>query len=116
MVGSPHPQRTIVLDAAELAIVRESLARHIPNHRVWAFGSRATGQQVKRFSDLDLAVEGEITWRERADLQEELDESDLSIKVDVLELNLVDPHFRALIEPHFVLLQEPLPSVGSYEV
>ena len=35
---------------------------------------------MKQFSDVDLKVEGELTWRERAGLAEELDESLLPVR------------------------------------
>lgn len=37
------------------AIVRDILREHVPDHEVWAFGSRATWT-AKRHSDLDLAT------------------------------------------------------------
>ena len=98
----------IALEPEEMAMVRQALGRHIPDHRVWAFGSRATGRHLKRFSDLDLAVEGSLSSKERYDLGAELDESDLPMKVDLVELAVVDASFRVLIEPDFVLVQEPL--------
>ena len=94
------------LDASELAIVRAILAGIIPHRRVWAFGSRTKPQKARRFSDLDLAVEGTMLSSERADLNEAFDESDLTIRVDLLELDGVDGSFRDLIEPDFTLLQD----------
>lgn len=79
---------------------------HLPGRRVWAFGSRATGVHLKRFSDLDLAVEGApLTLREAGMLDEALDESRLPFKVDVVSLDALTPEFRAHIEPDFVLIQ-----------
>jgi predicted nucleotidyltransferase len=87
----------------ELAAI---LRRHLPGRKVWAFGSRATGQRMKRFSDLDLAVDGEaLTLGERARLAEALEESALPFKVDVVELATVTPEFRTRIEPEFVPVQ-----------
>jgi predicted nucleotidyltransferase len=89
----------------DVLIVREILQRVIPGKRVWVFGSRATGRNLKQFSDLDLAVEGKLTWKERADLAEAFDESLLPMKVDVLELEMVDAEFRERIEKGFVGVQ-----------
>jgi uncharacterized protein len=87
----------------ELAAI---LRAHLPGRRVWAFGSRATRVRLKRFSDLDLAVEGgELPLREAARLHEALDESRLPFKVDIVDLATVTPEFRARIEPEMVLLQ-----------
>jgi predicted nucleotidyltransferase len=98
--------KTLHLPEHELTLVRSILNRYIPGRIVWAFGSRATGSRMlKRFSDLDLAVEGELTWPERAGLAEAFDESLLPIKVDVVELGLVDADFRERIEKDFVVVQ-----------
>ena len=90
----------------EGAIVAEILEKYLAGRAVWAFGSRATGKRVKRFSDLDLAVAGRLTWEERTAVSEAFDDSLLSFKVDVVELDLVDADFRQRIEKDFVLLQE----------
>jgi len=36
-------------------IVRDILARHVPQYEVWAFGSRAR-RTAKEYSDLDLVI------------------------------------------------------------
>jgi uncharacterized protein len=78
------------------------LREHLPGHKVWAFGSRATRQRMRRFSDLDLAVEGELTLGELARLNEALDESRLPFKVDVAQMAWLTPEFRARIEAEMV--------------
>jgi predicted nucleotidyltransferase len=85
--------------------VCEILRRIVPENRVWAFGSRATGRMLKRFSDLDLAVAGTLSWSQRADLTEAFEESLLPIKVDVVELDRLDDDFRQRIEKDFVIVQ-----------
>jgi uncharacterized protein len=98
--------KTLHLPEHELDQVRAILKEHLPGKAVWAFGSRATGgRMLKRFSDLDLAVEGELTGPEHADLADAFDESPLPIKVDVVELGLVDAEFRERIEKDFVVVQ-----------
>jgi predicted nucleotidyltransferase len=82
------------------------LKAHLPGRRVWAFGSRATGRRVKRFSDLDLLIDGDsLSLREGAFLDEALDESRLPFKVDVVQIATLTPEFRTRIEPELILLQ-----------
>jgi len=90
----------------EWEIVADILAKYLPGKTVWAFGSRATGQRIKRFSDLDLAVAGTLSWPERAAVSEAFDEALLNFKVDLVELDLVDDDFKERIEKDFVLLQQ----------
>lgn len=86
------------LDDQSLAEVRKILDDLAPKLKVWAFGSRATGT-AKRFSDLDLVLEGEepVAYATIAKLKHAFSESDLPIKVDVVDWNALDPEFRAAI-------------------
>jgi predicted nucleotidyltransferase len=98
--------KAIDLSPAELSIVREILRSHLPpGTRAWVFGSRATAS-ARRYSDLDLAIEGEkpLSLDVMGDMAEALSESDLPCKVDVIDLRSVDPAFRALIEPDMIAL------------
>lgn len=107
----------IVVEPHQWQEIAAILKAHMPERRVWAFGSRATGQRVKRFSDLDLAIEGiELTLRQRALLDEAFDESRLPFKVDIVDLATVTPQFRARIAPDFVLVQQPdgAPMVNAF--
>jgi predicted nucleotidyltransferase len=97
----------ILIEPHEWEELSGLLKRYVPGRRVWAFGSRATGQRVRRFSDLDIAVEGEdLPFDEISLLREALDESRLPFKVDVVELGRVAPEFRSRIQSELVLLQE----------
>ncbi len=96
----------IDLDSKQLERVKMILKRHIPERRVWVFGSRARGT-AKPYSDLDLAVEGaeKLSFETRRRLQEDFEESDLPIRVDLVELCSVDPAFKQLIEKQRTRLQ-----------
>lgn len=98
--------RVIDLPRADLAILLGVLRDHLPpDTEVWAFGSRTTGE-ARRYSDLDLAVQGGAMLN--ADLlgrlRDALSEFDLTIKVDVVDLRAVDPAFRRIIEDQMVPL------------
>lgn len=101
-----RPLPPIVVEPHEWEELSGLLQRYAPGRRVWAFGSRATGQRVRRFSDLDIAVEGEeLPFDEMAMLREALEESRLPFKVDIVELDKVAPEFRSRIQPELVLVQ-----------
>ncbi len=93
------------LEPRLLATVRSILLARLPNARVWAFGSRVQGR-AKHFSDLDLAVEDEapLELHQLFALKDAFSESDLPIKVDVLDLRAVSPQFREVIEDQKVLV------------
>lgn len=93
----------IDLDQEQLEEIRSILREQLPNARAWAYGSRVQGR-AKRFSDLDLAIQGEaeLELRELFALKDAFSESDLPIKVDVLDLHSVSPEFLSVIQPQFV--------------
>jgi type I restriction enzyme S subunit len=94
------------------AIVQVILRRHVPNHEVWAFGSRAR-HTAKRYSDLDLAVISDtpLSWNTLGELKEDFSESDLPWRVDVLDWATTSPSFRAIIARDKVVIQQPKLSV-----
>ena len=92
------------LEPRYLHIVRYILRQHVPGRDVWVFGSRATGVRLKQFSDLDLAVSGELSIAEAGALAEAFDESILPMKVDVVALDSVATDFAERIRKDFVAL------------
>ena len=97
---------TIDLPPADLAILQHILRDHLPPRTsVWAFGSRVTGS-ARRYSDLDVALLGDspLDWVLLARLKDALSESDLTMKVDVVDLLAVDPPFREIIKSQMVRL------------
>ncbi|CAG0907090.1 unnamed protein product [Cyprideis torosa] len=100
-------RRDVDIDPAQWAIIQTILQRHVPHNAVWAFGSRVTGK-AKPYSDLDLAVitETPLPLRVRSALIEELSESDLPWKVDVIDWSTTSEAFQRIIKQNRVVLQE----------
>ncbi|RYU61424.1 restriction endonuclease subunit S [Methylolobus aquaticus] len=88
-------------------IVRDILHKHVPQYEVWAFGSRATWT-AKDYSDLDLAVitDRPLSISVSAALADDLSESDLPWKVDVVDWATTSESFRKIIERDKVVVQE----------
>jgi predicted nucleotidyltransferase len=76
----------IALEPEHLRLVRAILQRHVPDHEVRAFGSRVSGRP-KPWSDLDIAIvaDAALTISALAVLKDDLRESDLPMRVDVVE-------------------------------
>ena len=89
-----------------LRIVTDILRRHVPEHQVWAFGSRATGK-AKPYSDLDLAIitDTPLPLAILAALAEAFSESDLPWRVDLVDWSTTSEPFRKIIERDRVVLQ-----------
>ena len=90
-----------------LRIVQGILRRHLPDGvRVWVFGSRARGG-ARTWADLDLALEGSAALDEDTLLAvtDAFAESELSLRVDVVDLGRVSERFRRIVESE----RTPLP-------
>jgi predicted nucleotidyltransferase len=81
-----------------LLIVENILKQYVPNHHVIAFGSRVKGK-AKKFSDLDVCImaEKQLSHHEIWNLKEAFAESDLPIRVDVVQWATIRPEFREII-------------------
>lgn len=97
----------IDLNPHDLEEVKRILRAIAPEYDVWAFGSRVDGT-AKTYSDLDLAVitERPLPFSLKADLKEAFDESDLAIRVDIIDWASARENFRAVIERKKVVVQE----------
>jgi predicted nucleotidyltransferase len=96
----------IDLSPDQLKLVKQIFKQHVPNAEVWAFGSRVTGK-AKNYSDLDLVVVGKerLPPKQYYQLQDAFEESELPIKVDVLDWYRITPRFRENIQKDKVVLQ-----------
>ena len=101
MIGS------IDLNPNYLATVERILADHVPACEVRAYGSRATWT-AKDYSDLDLAVGGDepVDRITLGRLREAFEESDLPMRVDVLDWHAIPESFREVIKRQYVVMQE----------
>ena len=96
------------LQSQHLALLRQLLQQHLPQADVWAYGSRVNGDGHEA-SDLDLVV------RQPADLKQEtnhldnlrdaLMESNLPIRVDVVDWARIPATFHREIERAYVVVQ-----------
>lgn len=96
----------IDLSPCDWEIVRGILAHHVPQYEVWAFGSRTTGT-AKEYSDLDLAIitDQPLGLSLSAVISNDFVESDLPIKVDVVDWATANEAFRRIIESKKVVIQ-----------
>jgi len=91
-----------------LAIVLRMLAAQVPDCEVRAFGSRVTGN-AKPYSDLDLVLLGpaRLPLGRLAAVGEAFAESELPIRVDVIDWHAISENFRKIIAAKFEVLQIP---------
>ena len=96
----------IEIGTIDWVIVQALLKSQLADCQVWAFGSRAR-HTAKAFSDLDLAVLAPtpLSLERLARINDAFDSSDLTIKVDVVDLLAISDAFKAVIDSHKVQLQ-----------
>ena len=91
-----------------LALLRELLRQHLPSAEVWAYGSRVNGDGHEA-SDLDLVVRQPADLKQGAEgfweVKEALVESNLPIRVDVVDWAHIPESFHREIERAYVVVQ-----------
>ena len=100
----------LALDLSQkyLQLVQALLRKHAPDAEVWAYGSRVTGG-CHEASDLDLVLRNpadlRMECRGMADLKELFIESNLPIRVDVMDWARIPESFHREIERAHVVVQ-----------
>jgi predicted nucleotidyltransferase len=73
-------------------------------YQFYAYGSRVKNR-AKKYSDLDLCFYGEIPWNILSHIQEDLEESDLPFKVDLVAWGWMSSEFQNLIKSDLILIK-----------
>jgi predicted nucleotidyltransferase len=103
--------QTISLDLPQkyLEQVQVLLRAHVPHAEVWAYGSRVTGDSHEA-SDLDLVLRNPQNLLEEtgalSDLKEAFSESNLPIRVDIVDWARIPASFHREIERAHVVVQD----------
>ena len=102
----------IDLNPSYLKTVKGILAEHVRESEVRAFGSRATWT-AKDYSDLDLAIVGvsALDCGTLSQLKEAFEQSDLPMRVDILDWHTITDSFRKVIEQDYVVVQRGSASI-----
>jgi predicted nucleotidyltransferase len=95
------------LSVRHLEMVRVLLRQYLPDAEVWAYGSRVTGGGHEA-SDLDLVVRNpsdpEMEMGGLSRLREAFVESNLPIRVELLDWSRIPISFQREIEKEYVVL------------
>ena len=107
----------IDLNPKHLETIQHILAQHAPGCEVRAFGSRVKWT-AKDYSDLDLAVIGRkrFNLREMHRLTEAFEESNLPIRVDVVDWYAISEGFKRVIAAKYEIVQQAEPVDSSIKL
>lgn len=94
------------LEPHYLQIVKKILKDIIPKKHAVIFGSRVTNT-FKPHSDIDICVMSTrpLSFKTLADLREAFSESDLPMRVDIVDWASITQEFRTIIKAAFVEIQ-----------
>lgn len=80
-------------------IIQQILSKY--PYQFYAYGSRVKGNSQK-YSDLDLCFRGGIPWNVLSHIREDLENSNLPFKVDLVNWEWMDSEFREMIKEDLV--------------
>ncbi len=107
---------SVDLNPHYLETVMRILAEHVPECEVRVFGSRATWT-AKDYSDLDMAIvgEGPLDRRTLGRLKEAFEESNVPMRVDVLDWHDISESFQRIIDRSYVVVQKGAKQTAASE-
>ena len=85
----------VAIEKKHLEILKRILKKY--PYTFYIYGSRATGKN-RKYSDLDLCYREEIPTKIILDIKEDLDESDIPFRIDLVYWNDMPKDFQKLIE------------------
>ena len=85
----------VVIEKKYLDILKRIFKKY--PYTFYAYGSRTTGKN-RKYSDLDLCHKEDIPTKIILDIKEELEESDIPFRVDLVFWNDMPEGFQKLIE------------------
>ena len=96
------------IEPENLKILEDILKKYVSEYEVRVFGSRVHGNNLKPFSDIDLAIINEkpIKSAQYNDLKDAFSESDLPYRVDVTAWSDINEDFRKIISRDFEIIQK----------
>ena len=102
----------LILDPDDRALARRILRAFAPHCEAWVFGSRATGRNVRKSSDLDIALLSDppMHWSDLEDLRDLFAASNLRMRVDLVALDSLPPIVRKNVETEHVVLRRVNPA------
>ena len=94
-----------MLDQKITQLLRQIVYKYLPDdsYKAFVFGSRATGKN-RKFSDLDLGINGPrpLTPKEYILIQNELEESDIPYRVDLVDFAKVNDKFKQVLNDSII--------------
>ena len=89
----------IQIEDSDFKILKGVLKKY--PYKFYAYGSRVKGK-ARKYSDLDIYCKEKMKEMDLIELKMELEDSNITIKVDVLDVDSCTSEFREIIEKELV--------------
>jgi predicted nucleotidyltransferase len=96
---SKSENKGIEIDAEDYEILKSVLKKY--PYKFYAYGSRVKCK-ARRYSDLDIYCEDKMGDEDMMNLKWDLEESDMTIKVDVIDASICSKEFVKMIKEDLV--------------
>ena len=95
----------IGLSSAQISKILKCIHLHLPRVKVFAFGSRVKGSP-RKYSDFDVALDAgrPLDFSQLTAIKHCLSETDIPIKVDLMDYHSANKDFKALIDKQKIAL------------
>ncbi len=89
-----------------LETIKRVLHKHVNNAEIRVFGSRLN-EDVKKYADLDMVIvaKEKIALKVVTRMKEELEESDIPFRVDILDWHEISNDFKKIINKNYEVLK-----------
>jgi len=91
--------KKIQIEKSDFTILKEVLLKY--PYKFYVYGSRVSGK-ARRYSDLDIYCKEKMEGMDLIELKMDLEDSDITIKIDVLDVDSCSSEFREIIEQDLV--------------
>jgi len=95
--------KSIQIEESDYKILMDILKRY--PYKFYIYGSRAKGN-ARRYSDIDIFCKEKMKEGDLTNLEMDLDESDLTIKIDVLDADHCSLEFREAIKKDLIEIKQ----------
>jgi predicted nucleotidyltransferase len=95
------------IDQTNLKIITTILQKYVPEYEIRVFGSRVHGNNLKKFSDIDLVIMADKSLSPALynNLKDAFSESDLPFRVDIAIWADIDASFQEIINNDYIAIQ-----------
>jgi len=87
----------IDLEDIYIEFIKNTISAVLPDVEIFIYGSRVQGK-ARKYSDVDIALKGEIEFKDLLKVKALFEDSTFPYKVDIVDLDNLKPDFLNIIK------------------